>query len=113
MEKDFQAIGRTFTRESMMPDYLGLDLFFMLLRLRILYAGGQKYVRMKLRTLLKHYGYKRRSDIIVSHIQECMMFYHIRSYLRGEQKCSIKEIHLDDMITFRIIQGDLSDQGDC
>ncbi|MBP3805706.1 MAG: hypothetical protein J6I76_17765 [Oribacterium sp.] len=103
VEKDFKATGRQFIRENMMSDYPEFDLFFMLLRLRILYLDGKDYVRMKLRTLLKHYGYKRRSDAITSHIKDCMMFYHIQPYLRGEEECDIRKIDLDDMITFRVL----------
>ena len=103
VEKDFKATGRQFIRENMMSDFPEFDLFFMLLRLRILYLDGKSYVRMKLRTLLKNYGYKRRNDAITSHIRGCMMFYHIQSYLRGEEECDIRNIELDDMITFRIL----------
>lgn len=103
VEKDFKATGRQFIKESMISDYPEINMFFMLLRLRILYLDGQKYVRMKLRTMLKHYGYKRRSEGLMSRIRDCMMFYHIQPYLRGEQECNIKEIDLDDMITFRVL----------
>ena len=103
VEKDFKATGRQFIRESRISDYPEFDLFFMLLRLRILYLEGKNYVRMKLRTLLKHYGYKRRSDAIILHIKDCMMFYHIQPYLKGEEECDIRKIDLDDMIMFRIL----------
>ena len=103
VEKDFRATGRQFISENMMSDYPEFDLFFMFLRLRILYLDGKDYVRMKLRTLLKHYGYKRRSDAITSHIRDCMMFYHIQPYLRGEEECDIRTIALDSMITFRVL----------
>ncbi len=102
IEKDFKAAGRQFIKEDMMSDFPEFDMFFMILRLRILYVCEQNYVRMKLRTLLKNYGYKRRSDQILARIRDCLMFYHLQPYLRGEQECSIKDINLDDMITFRV-----------
>lgn len=101
VEKDFKAAGREFVSENLMSDYPEFDLFFMIMRLRILYAGNKDYIRMKLRTLLKHYGYKRRSDAIVAHMQNCMVFYHIQPYLRDYEQCDIDKINLDDMITFR------------
>ena len=103
VEKDFKATGRQFIRKNLLSDYPEFDLYFMLLRLRILYLDEKNYVRMKLRTLLKHYGYKRRSDSITSHIRDCLMFYHIQPYLKGEEECDIREIDLDDMITFRVM----------
>ncbi len=103
VEKDFNATGRRFVRENLMSDYPEFDLFFMIMRLRIKFSGGQDFVRMKLRTLLKHYGYKRRSTAITSHIRDCMVFYHIQPFLRGEQECDIRDIDIDDMISFRVI----------
>ena len=105
IKKDITASGRQFDVAEKMSDYPDIDLFFMIMRLRLLYVSGQGYTRMKLRTLLKHYGYKRRSAAITKHIQDCLMFYHIQTCLRGGQECDVKEISLDDMITFRIIQG--------
>ena len=85
-----------------MSDYLEFDLFFAIMRLRILYTREKEYIRMKLRTLLKFYGYKRRSDALVAHMERCMIFYNIQSYLKGYELCDIKDIDLDDMITFRV-----------
>ena len=105
IKKDITASGRQFVIAEKMSDYPDIDLFFMIMRLRLLYVSGQGYTRMKLRTLLKHYGYKRRSAAITKHIQDCLSFYRIKSCLRGGQECDVKEISLDDMITFQIIQG--------
>ena len=102
--KDFAASGRQFQKENLMSDFPEIDLFFMNMRLRILYSENKEYIRMKLRTLLKHYGYKRRSTAIVTHMRECMDQYRIQPYLRGYEKCDITDISLDDMITFRAEQ---------
>lgn len=102
VQKDFKASGRVFVSEKLSSDYPEFDMFYMLMRLRILYTGNKDYIRMKLRTLLKHYGYKRRSDTIVAHMKRCMMFYHIQPYLRDYEECDIDKIDLDDMITFRV-----------
>ena len=103
IKKDITASGRQFDIAEKMSDYPDIDLFFMIMRLRLLYANEHGYIRMKLRTLLKHYGYKRRSTAITKHMQDCLRFYHIRSYLRGGQECDVKDIALDDMITFRLM----------
>lgn len=99
LERDFQFAGRKLDKEGVMSDYPEFDLFFMTLRLRIRYTGGQEYVRMKLRTLLRNYGYKRRSNLLMDHIRDCMMFYHIQPYLRNGEECD----DIDDMIIFRVI----------
>ena len=58
---------------------------------------------MKLRSLLSAYGYKRRTEKIVSYLKKCLDFYHIQIYLRNGIECNIEDISLDDMITFRTI----------
>lgn len=103
VQKDFITTGRKFEEENVMSEYPDFDLFFMFLRLRIKYTNSQDYIRMKLRTLLSHYGYKRRSNALVGHLRDCMHFYHIESYLRGDVLCDIRDIDIDDMITFRIL----------
>lgn len=85
-----------------MSDHPEFDLFFMIMRLRILYVADQGYILMKLRTLLRHYGYKRRSKEIVNHLNRCMMFYHIQPYLRDYEQCDVGKVDMDDMITFRV-----------
>ena len=75
IKKDITASGRQFDITEKMSDYPDIDLFFMIMRLRLLYVSGQGYTRMKLKTLLKHYGYKRRSAAITKQIQDCLSFY--------------------------------------
>ena len=70
---------------------------------RILYGYGNDYVRIKLRTLLKQYGYKRRSQLLLQHINRCMLFYHLGATLRGGVPCSIEDADLDQMLTFRVV----------
>lgn len=102
VERDFEALGRQFDWENRTAEYREIDLYFMFVRLRILYLGTQDYVRVKLRTLLKHYGYRRRSRTIVAHMRTCLEYYHIQPYLKGGMLCDINGIKLDDMITFRL-----------
>ncbi len=102
VQKDMHAQGDELSEDNFLTDNFNIDLFFKSMRLRILYCGGQGYERMKLRTLLSAYGYKRRSPYIVRYIKDCLLFYHIQTYLRGNIVCDIEEISLDDMIIFRV-----------
>lgn len=103
VKRDLEAIGKHFNRESGVSEFADFDLFFSTMRLRILFLSKKDYERMKLRTLLHQYGYKRRSPQLLSHIEKCMAFYHIQSSLKDNQECSIQDVDIDDMITFRII----------
>ncbi len=82
-------------------DFESLDYFFIYIRLeRIL--NKRKYKTIKLRTLLKKYGYKRRSDKFLKHIRECLLFYHIKAYQKSEH-ADLSKINLDERITFKVM----------
>ncbi len=90
--------------DAMKRDNFNIDLFFKKLLVQILYIGKKDYVRMKLRTLIAAYGYKRRSKEFVHFIKYRLAFYHIQTTLRGNEVCDVEHLNsLDDMITFRIL----------
>ena len=108
-DKEFPAIkkdsGGLLAAENFVADNFNLDLFFKTLRIKILYIGGKNYSRMKLRTLLATYGYKRRSKFFLDYVKKCLAFYKIQTIYHGEF-CDVAKINLDDMITFRIISAE-------
>ena len=61
VQKDLESGGHTVDLERYHSDYSDLKLFFKSVRLLCLYGMGKEYVRIKLRTLLAVYGYRRRS----------------------------------------------------
>ncbi len=99
---DFAATGNLLKSDDFMSDLSDLDLFFKSLRIKILFLGEQNYSRIKLRTLLKQYGYKRRSAKLMQYIRECLFFYHMQPYTSGNE-CNIDDISIDEMITFRVL----------
>ena len=103
IQKDLAHSNRALQAEQLTSDFLDLDLFFKSIRIRILYGDGNDYVRIKLRTLLKQYGYKRRSPLLLQHINRCMQFYNLEVTLRGGVPCSIEDADLDQMLTFRVV----------
>ena len=103
IQKDLAGSNRSLCAEQLTSDFSDLDLFFKSIRIRILYGKGNNYVRIKLRTLLKQYGYKRRSQLLLRHIKQCMRFYHLEISLRGGVPCSIENVDIDQMLTFRIV----------
>ncbi len=70
----------------------------------IVFLDNQDFVRMKLRTLLRAHGYKRRTAGLNEYLKQCMYFYHIETFIKGGEKCDIGDIALDDMVTFRVLQ---------
>ena len=83
-------------------EFYELEFYLKRMRIVILYHGKQNYVRVKLKTLLRAYGYRRRSAKLMTFLKQGMERYGLVSFLRGNQRCDIKEIRLDDMISFRV-----------
>lgn len=104
IQQEIAAISGSLQAEDYQRDYLGLDLFFKQARIRILYGDRKDYVKIKLRTLLKAYGYKRRSQNLVLHIQKCMEVYGLEATLRGGVPCNVAEVDIDAMLTFRVVE---------
>jgi len=67
IQRDVKATGGELETDAYIADASGLDLFFKSARLRILYGGGKPYVRVKRRTLMGKYGYKRLSPALVEY----------------------------------------------
>ena len=74
--------------------------FFKQMKLQLLYSGTG-YVRMKLRSLLTKFGYKRRTAEFVSSVQAWLSQLEISVCLKGYAECNLAEMALDDMIIFR------------
>ena len=103
IQKDLEHSNRSLQADQLTSDFWDLDLFFKSIRIGILYGGGKDYIRIKLRTLLKQYGYKRRSPLLLQHINSCMSFYRLEAALRGGVPCSIEDADLDQMLIFRVM----------
>ena len=101
IQKDALALGNELPADAYVGDCSGLDLFFKNTRLRILYGSGKDYVRIKRRTLMARYGYKRLSPTLVEHFNRCTYFYHLQPYVRDWVECNIEETEIDEMIIFR------------
>lgn len=103
IQRDAQTTGRELETDAYIAEASGLDLFFKSVRLRILYGGGKPYVRVKRRTLMGKYGYKRLSPALVEFFHQCTYFYHLQSYVRDYVECQMENVGIDEMIVFRVI----------
>ena len=101
IQRELSGSGHDLDSERFTSDIMGFWLYFKIVRLRILY-GNEPYVRVKLRTLLAKYGYKRRSQQIISSFEQCLDFYRLEVSLRGGAPCVISDEPLDSMVIFRV-----------
>lgn len=81
-----------------------VERFFKSVRLQLLFLPDKAYVRAKLRTIMKEYGYKRRSEKFQQYLEECLRYYQIKVFLKGGSEIRIRDARVDDMLTLRIIE---------
>ena len=103
IQRDAKAKGRELEEAAYITDASGIDLFFKSARLRILYGDGKPYVRVKRRTLMAKYGYKRLSPALVEYFHQCIYFYHLQPYVRNYEACRIEDAGIDEMIILRVM----------
>lgn len=106
---EFEVINRVL-REFGSKNELGeidyddnyIESYFRFVKLRLTYVYGCDYVRLKLRTLLREFGYKRRTKDIVNSIKRSMKNLKLECYLKGYEPCDVGEIKLEHMIMIRL-----------
>lgn len=76
--------------------------YFKLIRLQLMYSGIT-YHKIKLRNLLRDFGYKKRSSALVNNIQKAIDNLNLETYLRGHVPCKICSADLDDVIVIRLM----------
>lgn len=79
-----------------------IESFFKIVRLSLIYGQENGYRKIKLRRLLKHFGYKRRSAQWVARVQCALDDLDLKTYLKGNIPCDISEIDIDNMVMIRL-----------
>lgn len=77
--------------------------YFKLIWFQLMYSGIS-YRKMKLRNLLRDFGYKCRTTLLIHNIQQAIDNLGLKIYLRGYVLCDMCDISLDDMIIIRLIE---------
>lgn len=93
--------GTLYRFQDKVDEYDVFAFYFKLIKLQIMYSP-QQYKRLKLRTLLHDFGYKRRSLILMDNINSTLKALKLSTYLRNNEKCNIVDVKLDDMIIIRL-----------
>lgn len=75
--------------------------YLKVMKLRMQYTEAD-YVKIKLRTLLKQLGYKRRSDKLVSELTEMFHELGLVVFKKGGILAELSELPLDEFMTIRL-----------
>lgn len=77
--------------------------YFKLIWLQLTYSGIF-YRKIKLRNLLRDFGYKRRTVQLVNSINNALNALRLKTYQRDYEECDICNAGLDDMIIIRLMK---------
>ena len=80
-------------------DYFGS--YFKLIKLQLMYSEIS-YRKIKLKNLIKNFGYKRRSAALINNINRTLNALDLIPYLKDHKTCDLHKIKLDDMIMIRL-----------
>lgn len=75
--------------------------YFKLIWMQLTYSGIS-YRKIKLRNLLRDFNYKRRTAALMNRMNLALNALGLKTYLRGYEKCDIRDAGLDDMIMIRL-----------
>lgn len=79
-----------------------IELFLKVIKLNLMYTPKVNYKKIKLRTLLKEFGYKKRSAKFVNSVNRTLNNLGLEIYLKKYNKCNIDDIKIDDVIIIRL-----------
>jgi len=79
-----------------------IESYFKVIKLRLTFTPGKDYCRIKLRTLIGSFGYKRRTAALVEYINRTINSLGLKTFLRGWEQCDIGEVSLDKVIIIRL-----------
>ena len=81
--------------------------YFKFIWLQLMYSGITCR-KMKLRNLLKDFGYKKRTYELTCNINHTLTALGLKTYLRRHAECNIFNVKLDDMIIIRLVDQDVN-----
>ena len=81
-------------------EYLFAD-YFKMVKLQLLYSGIT-YKKVKLRTILTKFGFKKRTEQVRKDLVNAIKNLGLHPYLSKRAECEITKIPLDSIISFRL-----------
>lgn len=79
-----------------------IESYFKIVKLSLTHIEGCDFKKIKLRRLLRVFGYKRRSPQLVAYIKRALSALELNTYVKGFVPCDVSEIDVDDMLIIRL-----------
>lgn len=78
--------------------------YFKVIKLQLILTPGKKYCRIKLRTIIRSFGYKKRTASLIEYMNRTINALGLKLYVRGREHCNIGDVSLDKVIIIRLKQ---------
>lgn len=79
-----------------------LDDFFKNIKLSLIYTQDKDFYQIKMRSLLKKLGYKKRTYKLNENIKKAIENQQLHTYNRRHIKCNISSLKLDDVLIIKL-----------
>ncbi len=98
----FKDMGSKFSLLEFNSEQDAISSFFKVIKLNLTHAPGKNHCRIKLRNLIKNFGYKKRSAALIDNINSTISSLDLTVCLRGRKPCNINTVPLDNIIVIRL-----------
>lgn len=105
VNSDLDDIGSSFCVKYDEEDEDSVECFFYRTFLKLFYDPNCKLKKIKLRSLLEKFNYKKRTSKIVEKINNLLKELGMEIYVKNRQKFDISSINLDDSIIIKLKKG--------
>ncbi len=105
VNSDLDDIGSSFCVKYDEEDEDSIECFFYCTFLKLFYDPNFKLKKIKLRSLLEKFNYKKRTSKIVEKINNLLKELGMEIYVKNRQNFYISSINLDDFIIIKLKKG--------
>ncbi len=97
-----RELGSIFSLDASNYEQDVIESYFKTIKLRLTYTPDVTFYKIKLRNLIKIFGYKRRTASLVDYINKTIIALNLKMYLRDKKPCDVGSVSLDEIIIIRL-----------
>ncbi len=97
-----RELGSKFSLDSTNYEQDVIESYFKTIKLRLTFTPNDTFYKIKLRNLIKIFGYERRTASLVDYINKTIISLNLKVYLRGKKPCDVGTVSLDEIIIIRL-----------
>lgn len=95
-------VGSEFYLSNSIDEQGAIERYFKTIKLCLTYVDGVDFRKIRLRSLIGKFGYKRRNVVLIEHINKTISTLGLKTFLKGRVPCNIGQVKLDDVVIIRL-----------